>query len=100
MKKYIIFAVFFSTFFLLCKKDPEPKPWLPIDIVTKGLTTWKFTSSNQFILDGGSTYSYNVNTNGIFNVYGLENGSARNIEVLLSTPDYINVKVALRLLIC
>lgn len=152
MKKYIILLCFFSTFFLSCKKDPEPKPdtvqstvqtnntnpigiawelysgrvfvenldvtaflyydhfsstknasnldiyapsWLPIDIVTKGLTTWKFTSSNQFILDGGSTYSYNVNTNGIFNVYGLENGSARNIEVLLSTPDYINVKVYL-----
>jgi hypothetical protein len=67
--------------------------WLPIDIVTKGLTTWKFTSSNQFILDGGSTYNYNVNTNGIFNVYGLENGSQRNIEVLKSTDNYMDVKV-------
>lgn len=67
--------------------------WLPIDIITKGSTNWKFNSSNQFILDGGSTYNYNVNTNGIFNVYGLENGSARNIEVLNSTNDYMNVKV-------
>lgn len=67
--------------------------WLPIDIITKGLTTWKFTSSNEFILDGGSTYSYNTNTNGIFNVYGLENGSSRNIEVLSSTNDYMNVKI-------
>jgi hypothetical protein len=67
--------------------------WLPIDIITKGSTTWKFNSSNQFVLDGGSTYNYNVNTNGIFNVYGLENGSARNIEVLSSTNDYMNVKV-------
>jgi hypothetical protein len=67
--------------------------WLPIDIITKGSTIWKFTSSNQFILDGGSTYSYNVNTNGIFNVYGLENGSSRNIEVLSSTNDYMNVKI-------
>ena len=67
--------------------------WIPLDIITKGMTTWKFTSSNQFILDGGSTYSYNVNTNGIFNVYGLENGSARNIEILHSTNDYMNVKI-------
>jgi len=67
--------------------------WLPIDIITKGMTTWKFTSSNEFILDGGSTYSYNTNTNGIFNVYGLENGSSRNIEVLISTNDYMNVKI-------
>lgn len=67
--------------------------WLPIDIITKGSTTWKFTSSNQFVLDGGSSYSYNTNTNGIFNVYGLENGSSRNVEVLNSTNDYMNVKV-------
>lgn len=67
--------------------------WLPIDIITKGSTTWKFTSSNQFILDGGSTYNYNTNTHGIFSVYGLENGSQRNIEVLNSTENYMNVKV-------
>lgn len=67
--------------------------WLPFDMITKGSTTWKFTSSNQFILDGSSTYNYNVNTNGIFNVYGLENGSTRNIEVLTSTNDVMNVKV-------
>lgn len=66
--------------------------WVPFDIITKGSTNWKFTSSNQFILDGGSTYNYNTNTNGIFNVYGLENSSARNIEVLNSTNDYMNVK--------
>jgi len=66
---------------------------LPFDIVTKGMTTWKFTSSDQFILDGSSTYSYNINTNGIFNVYGMENGSTRNIEVLNSTNDYMNIKV-------
>lgn len=67
--------------------------WLPIDIITKGSTNWKFNSSNQFVLDGGSSYNYNVNTNGIFNVYGLENGSARNIEVINSTNDYMDVKV-------
>ena len=66
--------------------------WVPFDIITKGSTTWKFTSSNQFVLDGGSTYNYNTNTNGIFNIYGLENSSARNIEVLSSTNDYMNVK--------
>ena len=46
--------------------------WLPIDIITKGMTSWKFTSSNQFVLDGGSSYNYNVsnsiNSLGIFNV--------------------------------
>ena len=66
---------------------------LPFDIISKGITTWKFTSSNQFILDGSSIYNYNTNINGIFNVYGLENGSARNIEVLNSTNNVMNVKV-------
>jgi len=66
---------------------------LPIDNITQGITTWKFTSSNTFVLDGTTVYNYNVNTNGIFNVYGLENGSARNIEVLNSTADYMNVKI-------
>jgi len=66
---------------------------LPFDMITKGMTTWKFTSSNQFVLDGSSTYNYNVNTNGIFNVYGMENGSTRSIEVLNSTNNYMNVKV-------
>jgi hypothetical protein len=62
-------------------------------MITKGMSTWKFTSSNQFVLDGSSTYNYNVNTNGIFNVYGMENGSTRNIEVLNSSNDVMNVKV-------
>ncbi len=62
-------------------------------MISKGMTTWKFTSSNQFVLDGSSTYNYNTNTNGIFNVYGMENGSPRNIEVLNSTNDVMNVKV-------
>jgi hypothetical protein len=66
---------------------------LPFDMISKGITNWKFTSSNQFVLDGSSTYNYNVNTNGIFNVYGMENGSTRNIEVLSSTNDYMNVKI-------
>lgn len=66
---------------------------LPFDMISKGMTTWKFTSSNQFVLDGSSTYNYNTNTNGIFNVYGMENGSTRNIEVLNSTNDVMNVKV-------
>jgi hypothetical protein len=67
--------------------------WIPFDIITKGMTTWKFTSSNQLVLDGTSNYNYNVNTNGIFNVYGLENSSSRIIEVLKSTNDYMHVKV-------
>jgi len=67
--------------------------WLPFDILTKGVTNWKFTSSNQFIIDNGSTYNYNVNINGIFNIYGLENGSQRNVEILKSTENYIDVKV-------
>lgn len=66
---------------------------LPFDMISKGMTTWKFTSSNQFVLDGSSTYNYNTNTNGIFNVYGMENGSTRNIEVLNSSNDVMNVKV-------
>jgi hypothetical protein len=67
--------------------------WLAFDIITKGSTNWKFTSTNQFILDNGSTYNYNVNTNGIFNIYGLENGGQRSVEVLVSTDSYMDVKV-------
>lgn len=66
---------------------------LPFDIINKGLTKWKFTSSNQFILDGGSTYTFSLNTDNIYRVYGMENGSSRIIEVLNCTPDYMNVKV-------
>lgn len=65
--------------------------WLPIDIITKGMTTWKFTSSNQFILDGQSIYNYNL-YNSTFNVYGLENGSARPITLLSNNGDYMIVK--------
>jgi hypothetical protein len=67
--------------------------WLPIDIISKGITTWKFSSSGQFFLDGSSSYNYNLNSNGIFSVYGLENGSARIIKVLSSTSDVLIVKV-------
>ena len=71
--------------------------WLPIDIITKGMTTWKFSSSMQFILDGSSTYNYNastsINSSGIFSVYGLENGSSRPIEVLKCTDNYLVVKI-------
>lgn len=73
--------------------DIYSSSWLPFDILTKGVTNWKFTSSNQFIIDNGSTYNYNVNINGIFNIYGLENGSQRNVEILKSTENYIDVKV-------
>lgn len=66
--------------------------WLPIDIITKGMTTWKFTSSSQFILDGQSTYTYNL-YNSTFNVYGLENGSARPITILSNNGDYMVVKI-------
>lgn len=45
------------------------------------------------MLDGNNTYKYNTNTHGIFSVYGLENGSARSIEVLKSTDDYMVVKL-------
>lgn len=66
---------------------------LPFDIINKGLTKWKFTSSNQFILDGGSTYTFSLNVNNIYRVYGMENGSSRIIEILNCTADYMNVKV-------
>jgi len=66
---------------------------LPMDILTKGLTTWKFTSTNSFILDDVTNYTYEMGTNGVIRVYGLENGSARIIEVLNSTETYMNVKV-------
>lgn len=66
--------------------------WLPIDIITKGITTWKFTSSGQFILDGISIYDCNL-YNSTFSVYGLENGSARPITILSNNNDYMVVKI-------
>lgn len=66
---------------------------LPLDMIRKGLTTWKFTSTGQFILDNGSTYQYDFNSNGVFTVFGLENGSARPIEVLKSTDNFLYVKI-------
>jgi hypothetical protein len=66
---------------------------LSIDNITKGMTNWKFNSSNQFILNNSTTYNYSLNSNNIFRVYGLENGSARIIEIVNCTNDYMNVKI-------
>lgn len=66
---------------------------LAIDNISKGMTTWRFTSSNQFILNNSTSYNYSLNSNNIFRVYGLENGSARIIEIINSTEDYMNVKI-------
>jgi len=67
--------------------------FLPLDIITKGLTTWKFTSTGQFVLDNNTTYTYNFNSNNVYTVFGLENGSARPIEVLKSTENFLYVKI-------
>lgn len=64
--------------------------WLPIDNIALG-TNWKFTSAGQFILDT-TNYNYSI-YNGTYSVYGLENGSARPIEILRSTNDYMTVKI-------
>jgi hypothetical protein len=66
---------------------------LPFDIISKGITTWKFTSSKEFIINNNNTYQYTVNSLGIFNLYGNEIGSGRNIEVLKSTEEYLIVKL-------
>ena len=66
---------------------------IPLDILTKGMTTWKFTSSGTFILDNGTNYQYNFNSNNVYTVYGLENGSSRPIEVLKSTENFLYVKI-------
>jgi hypothetical protein len=65
------------------------------DMISAGQTTWKFASaSSDFILDGYSTYQYNyLNTGSVFNVFGLENGSARPVEMLYCTPNELHVKV-------
>jgi hypothetical protein len=65
------------------------------DMIAQGQTTWRFASaSDDFILDGYSTYQYNyLNSGGVFNVFGLENGSARPIELLFCTLNELHVKV-------
>jgi hypothetical protein len=64
-------------------------------MIAQGQTTWRFASaSDDFILDGYSTYQYNyLNSGGVFNVFGLENGSARPIELLFCTLNELHVKV-------
>lgn len=76
--------------------DPFSPSTLPIDNINQSRTTWLFTDS-KFILDDTLSYSYSVshsiNPGGNFRVYGLENGSARPIEVYKSTQTELSVKL-------
>ena len=53
---------------------------LPIDEIIMDVTQWRFGNS-KFILNNNQAYDYTVYNN-VVSVYGLEDGSARPIEVL------------------
>ena len=67
---------------------------IPFDNIEKDVTTWEFKTNSMFVLNGIKSYQYKVITSsGVYQPYGLENGSARPIEIINSTADYMNIKV-------
>ena len=72
--------------------DPYYGPAVRFDTIIQNATTWLFTSNGYFVLNGQSTYPYS-HFNDTYSVYGMENGSARPINVLRCTGDYMNVSV-------
>lgn len=75
--------------------NPFSPSYLPIDNISTQ-TTWEFNDTH-FILNDTLSYrysvSYSINQSGNFRVYGLENGSARPIEVFKSTNTQLTVKM-------
>ena len=67
---------------------------LPIDNIIQNGTTWEFNTSKVFKLNNNLSYDYTISDDGKFiRVNGLENGSARVIEVISGSDDYISFKI-------
>jgi hypothetical protein len=67
--------------------------FLNIDNIIQNVTNWKFTSDYKFVLDNSTSYDYTVNSLGIVRVYGLQNGSARVIQILDASDTYLTVRI-------
>ena len=72
--------------------DPYSGPHVALDTIIQNGTTWLFNTNGYFTLNGIHSYPYQ-NFNNTKNVYGLENGSSRQITILRSTSDYMNVSI-------
>lgn len=70
--------------------DPISGADLPFDTIVKGVTTWRFSSSN-FILNGTNFYNFTHVGNTITAV-GMENGSSRPMTII----DIDNVSVTFK----
>jgi hypothetical protein len=72
--------------------DPFTGGIVSMDSLIQDSTTWIITPYNKFILNNSKTFDYKFFTQTI-SVFGLENGSARPIEIIESSNDYLLVKV-------
>ena len=72
--------------------DPFYGAVIPFDSILQNKTSWKFLPGFKFQLNDGITYNYEPYRN-INRIYGLENGSARPIEILHSEKNALVVRV-------
>lgn len=87
--------IYYNHFDSIQKKsvlDPLYGAVIPFDSIHVDKTKWKFLPNKQFQLNDTLIYKYE-NFNNAFRVYGLENGSARPIELLHALDNTLVVKV-------
>lgn len=82
----------FGSGITLSSLDPYSGPHVALDTIIQNGTTWLFNTNGYFTLNGTHPYPYQ-NYEYTKNVYGLENGSSRQITILRSTSDYMNVSI-------
>jgi hypothetical protein len=68
--------------------------FLAIDNIIQNGTTWEFNTTKVFKLNNNLSYDYTVSDDGKFiRVNGLENGSARVIEIISGSGGYMSFKI-------
>jgi hypothetical protein len=72
--------------------DPFTGGIVSMDTLIQDSTSWIITPYNKFILNKAKSYDYRFFTQ-TFSVYGLENGSARPIELIESSNEYLLIKM-------
>ena len=82
----------FGSGITLSSLDPYSGPHVSLDTIIQNGTTWLFNANGYFTLNGIHSYPYQ-SYEYTKNVYGLENGSSRQITILRSTTDYMNASI-------
>lgn len=68
--------------------------FLAIDNIIQNGTIWEFNTDKVFTLNNNLNYDYTVSDDGKFiRVNGLENGSARVIEIISGSDGYMSFKI-------